>query len=163
MIEPATLLHADEDYACATWRRVFIVLWRRDTPVLAVQDVARRQRSFGSALPEGCGMITVIDVEARPLGAEASRELATFLRNASHVKASGVAYEGTGFRASVARTVVTSLTVLARQPFPHQVFSTVPDACRWLMLELAKSVGAGGFASEEELSEAIAQLRARLG
>ena len=37
------------------------------------------------------------------------------------------------------RGVVTSLTLLARQPFPHKVFATVEEAARWYEAELGKT------------------------
>ena len=57
--------------------------------------------------------------------AASRNELAATLRGASFIKASAVAFEGQGFRAAAVRGVVTGLTALARQPFPHKVFAHV--------------------------------------
>jgi hypothetical protein len=45
------------------------------------------------------------------------------LKSADHVNASAVVLEGTSFRAAFVRSIVTGLTMLAHQPFPHQVCS----------------------------------------
>lgn len=85
----------------------------------------------------GVGVLTIIEPAAPPPGAEARLALSKmFQRVAGSVAASAVVFEGTGFRASLVRSVATSLTLIAKQPFPHRMFSSVEDAASWLSEEL---------------------------
>ena len=64
--------------------------------------VHQRCEDFATRFPEGIGMLTVVTADAPMPPAESRERLARFMREATYVKASSVAFEGTGFRAAIA-------------------------------------------------------------
>lgn len=157
MAEPATTLFVDPDVAIITWRNIYAVVWRNETTLPASEMVHKRCEEFARRHPDGVGMLTVVTANAPMPPAESRERLARFMREGTYVMASAVAFEGTGFRAAAIRSVVTGLTMLARQPFPHKIFATLEDASGWLATQLReKGIGrCVGF----ELSDAITTSR----
>jgi hypothetical protein len=83
--------------------------------------------------------------------------VADFLAEGStFIKCSAVLMEGAGFRAAAVRSVVTGLTMLARQAYPHRVCS-VPDAVT--MLASTLPVASGQPIKIAALRAAIDELR----
>lgn len=160
MSEPAELLSVDANHAVATWRRVFVHVWRMHTTLPVARASMANLKMFGAERPGGIGMITIIGAGAPPPSTEVSRELASMIRNAE-VRASAVAFEGGGFRASIVRSVITGLAILARPPYPHFVTGTLAEASDWLIESLDRA-GVEAFASPAELTAAIDRLRSDL-
>ena len=44
---------------------------------------------------------------------------------------SAVIFEGSGFKSAAVRGVVTGMTMLAQQRYPHRVFATIEEASGW--------------------------------
>lgn len=65
-----------------------------------------------------------------------------FRQRAHHVRASALVFEGSGFRRAAVRNVMVAVSLLARQGFPHRIFSSVDEAAGWLTEE---SVRRGGY------------------
>jgi len=141
--EPVATLGADANYACGTWRSFYFILWRVQTELAACQHVHRTMYEFGPKHPEGIGLMTIVEASA-PMPPAASRnELAATLKGATFIQASAVAFEGEGFRAASVRAVVTGLTAMAKQPFPHKVFAKVGDASLFLADQLHSGAAKG--------------------
>jgi hypothetical protein len=157
MAEPATTLFVDPDVAVITWRNIYTVIWRNETTLSASDMVHKRCEEFARRHTDGVGMLTVVTANAPMPPAESRERLARFMREGTYIKASAVAFEGTGFRAAAIRSVVTGLTMLARQPFPHKIFATLEDASGWLANQLREK-GIGQCVGVE-LSDAITTTR----
>jgi hypothetical protein len=137
---PAAVVVRDSDYCVATWGDVFIVIWRQETRLDAARGLDALLAAFGKERPRGCGLLTVVEQDAPMPTSEVRAAIAKFLNNGGGtIKSSAVAFEGTGFRAAAVRGVVTGLTMLARQPYPHRVFATVQDALTWLSSSLRET------------------------
>lgn len=160
MRDQASTLHVEADYALATWKQVFVIFWRGETTLAAVANVRRRVGEFGALHPEGTGLFSLVYEDSPLLNAKVGEGIAQFLREATHVRASALVFEGTGFRATTVRSVVKGMTMLARQRFSHRVFASLDEAGRWLMPSLAATGVPIG--EPDELVAAIAQLRARV-
>jgi hypothetical protein len=130
--QPVTeVFHAEPDFAVGRCGPVFIVVWKVDTTEAGMKRVAELFRA--AKLPDRVGMLTVVDQAANMPSAEARALGAAFLsRNATRIVASAVVHEGSGFRAAAVRAVVTGLSMIARQPYPHKVFPEVQPAASWL-------------------------------
>lgn len=105
--------------------------------------------------------MTIIAERAPPPSSEVSREVATVLRSADAVRASVVAFEGSSFRASIVRSVITGLAILSRPPYPHFVTGSMAEASTWLIDALGKG-GVETFASGDDVCAAIDRLRGEL-
>lgn len=135
------LVAKTDDYALAGWQQVFCVIWRAETTLEGVAQLQASCTAFAAKRPAGIGLLTIIE-SAASLPPSASRKaIAAFFEEASSfIKCSAVVFEGAGFRAAAVRSVVTGLTLMARQKFPHrvcdmaeavQMFSSIlPDATR---------------------------------
>jgi hypothetical protein len=154
------LVTKEEDYALAHWQQVFAVLWRRETTVEGARDLARSCSAFAATQPRGIGLLTIVESGA-PLPASAARnEIAEFLASGSRfIKCSAVVFEGSGFRAAAVRSVVTGLTLMAKQAYPHKVCS-LEDAVS--MFERILPEATGRAVSGAEFRTSLDELRKRI-
>ena len=162
-MHPGTQIErATTDYALATFRDLYIVIWRRNTTMASVRAVRRGALAFADQRPKGIALLTIIEEEAPMPPSEPREALALFMRDAGdHIKASGVVFEGTGFRAAAVRSVVVGLTMLARQKYPHKVFAELEETTAWMERELA-AVGLTQPFAAQEVNEAVLSIRHEL-
>jgi hypothetical protein len=124
MPESWQLVVKDPDYALAHWRQVFLVLWRRETTLAGARHLDTACTAFARTQPGGIGLLTIVESGAPLPPAPARDAIASFLASGSaFIKCSAVVFEGSGFRAAAVRSVVTGLTLMARQAYPHKVCS----------------------------------------
>lgn len=157
--EPWNIVEKDDNYVLATWQQVFAVVWRRDTTPEGAQALQRECHRFATKHPRGIGLLTIVSEKA-PMPPSAARQaVAHFLAEGStYIKCSAVLMEGTGFRAAAVRSVVTGLTMLAKQAYPHRVCS-LPDAV--VLLSQTLSMATGRTVEQPALRAAIDELRQR--
>lgn len=113
-------------------------------------------------LVERHGALRSLSVAERKTGSEAvgeHRAAASELirKHTQSIRGAAVVSEGTGFRATAVRSLVTAIHIAGRASHPTKVFGTVPDAIAWLATKRA-DVGLDVLRVEQ----AVAQLRARL-
>jgi hypothetical protein len=158
---PARLSRCFPDYAFGSWANVFMISWRQETTVSAVVQVRKECERFGRLHPDGIFLLTIIEAEASVPSAAARTTLAAFLKAGNYILASAVVIEGHSFRAALVRGVVTGLTLLARQPFPHQVcsmgaagqlFEKVSQATEATFSRSAFAIGVGQLRAQIERS-----------
>ena len=133
----AHIVHVEKDYALASFGDVFIVIWRHETTISGAEAVRSGCFEFAKTRPQGIVLLTIIEERAPMPPADPRSHLATFMRDASDIiKASGVVFEGSGFRAAAVRSVVISLTMLAGQKYPHKVFANLVETAVFLEREV---------------------------
>lgn len=130
------IIRATGDYALGLWANLLIVLFRVRTTVEGADDIRETCAQVEKEFANGIGMLTIIEQHAPAPDGEARAGLADLMRNAGYIKASGVAFEGSGFRAAMVRSIIAGLSMIARQPYPHRVFSNLTDTLDWLIPEL---------------------------
>lgn len=135
--EPACV-RATPDFALGYWHDVFICCWRVRTTMEGAGELQAHCEEFGKSRSEGIGLLTIIEANAPAPENDARAAIADFLGTAHYIRGSGVAFEGTGFRAAAVRSIVSGLTMLARQPYQHKVFDAVPTTMNWLIPELSE-------------------------
>lgn len=125
---------ASDDLAICYWQNVVAAVWLKHTRPHHVADiriaVERAHRSSGKPV---CLLQLVVPEAVIPdSGARAalSNMLRSFEGMVSH---SAVVHFGSGFRACVVRSVVTAISALRRQGFPHQVFGSIQESTTWLV------------------------------
>jgi hypothetical protein len=157
----AEVVHSERDFTVMTFQQVFVVIFHQETTVSAVGTLRRELPAFAAQHPAGIALLTIVEPDAPMPTSDAREALADFMNDKRQsILISGVAYEGTGFRAAAVRSVVTGLTVLARQPFPHKVFPTIDDASQWMITNLRG--GKAGPTEVRGLIDAISAARAEL-
>jgi hypothetical protein len=158
---PLQVRALEPDYCLASWKQVFIVIWRHDTTMEGVRDLDRQLIAHEASCPQGCALLTIIEQGAPMPSSDVRTALARFMTAGARViKSSAVAFEGAGFRAAAVRGVVTGLTMLARQPYPHKVFATMVDAAQWLSGSLKQTAGID--VDSGALLRALGELRERV-
>ena len=158
--EPPFVLEVIEstiDHAVGTFGNVSIYVFRRQTLPSSVPAVVR---AFDDARRAGGGTFAnygVIEPEAPLPEPNVRAQLAHLMRDAEGINASAVIFEGTGFRAAAVRVVTTGMALVARQPYPHRVFSSTTSAAEWTAAQMARRGLPCPIASE--LDKAVQALR----
>jgi hypothetical protein len=155
---PAIVRVSTRNYVIATWQSVMVLIFRVET---TLQAVAESQRVFDALAEEhssGVFLLTIIEANALIPSVIARDAMAEFLRKAAgRMVLSAVVFEGTGFRATVVRSIVAGLAMLTNYPFPHKHFPRVDGAAHWFC---TSSPLAHGFTGRE-LTDVVKELRAR--
>jgi hypothetical protein len=137
-----------------------VLVWKQP-PIMAAVDENRRlfqqlrtrhpqdKLSYLVVAETGVGIQMPSDVRAA---------LAAMLREYQKaIVGSAIVFEGTGFRASIVRSVVAAINIASRLEFPSSVQSDLASAARWL-------VEKGGLRmSAADLVDAVRAFRARPG
>ncbi len=159
-LQEPNVYEATPDHIVGTWNNVSLIIWRVATFSNAVDLSQRTSEELARKYPGGIGLLTIIEQSAPMPPSEARSRIADFFASADYIKASSVAFEGTGFRAGAVRSVVAGLTMLARQPFPHKIFATLKEATDWQVPELTKATDAQYTSAQ--MWQAVTSLRLRI-
>ena len=111
---------------------IMLYVWRGPTSVSAATmlgEGCRRARDVAGDVP--VVLFGAVEAGTPPPESDARKLLADSMKSCGDfIRASALAFEGEGFQSSIVRAVASGLGLLARVPYPHQVFSTVPLAGR---------------------------------
>lgn len=125
----ATVYFADEHVTLASWRDLVVIIWKGETRVEAIERSEEQLALLAPRFPGGLWMLTIVEEQAPAPAADARQALSGLLaRAAPFVRCSSVVFEGSSFRASLVRSVVSTLVLLSRIRFPHRVFGTLEQA-----------------------------------
>ena len=138
MNENPRITHQAPNVTLATWREVFVSVWRAVGTVNDVRTQYAQQRQHAQKL--GSEKVIAISVvqsrAAMSLDADVRRAIEEGTKTTQeHMKASAVIITADGFGAAAIRSVIAALMMLNRPKFPTQVFGNDDEACAW----------AGGF------------------
>ena len=156
------ILHSEPSHAIAFLERTLVVLWQTETRKQAVLELGSLLAGLAGLAEEsrGLALIQVIGDHATPPDSDTRAALAAMLKaNETRIIASAVVFEGSGFRASVIRSVVVGISLLSRPKCPHTVFASTADGLAWLSGHM-KSSNAPHY-SPERVRLAIDDLRQR--
>jgi len=117
-------LWQNEECALGLIDGVFVCVWVGNPTVRAADEIERCFKEHGPRFSKGAGLITIVLANAPPPESAARKRIAEILSNSQNLKASAVCFEGSGLRATIVRTVVTGINLMARLAFPHKVFAT---------------------------------------
>lgn len=152
----------DRDHVVGTWRNVLITVWRHQTHEHAVLNLKPVIAALKTLHPAGIAMVTVLEPHAELPTPGARQELPKLFREvAKGMSCSALVCEGEGFRAAAVRALTTTFNMIAAQPFPHRVFSTV-DAAETMLLAGLPPSGQGERLERGQLAHAVGAVRARL-
>ena len=147
-----------QDHVIATWDRVMILIFRVESTMAAVRDAQGVFDNLAHEHSGGVFLLTIVERDARMPSVVVRGALAEFLAQAAgRMVLSAVVYEGTGFRATAVRSVVSGLAMLTNYPYPHKVFPRVEAAANWFRT----SSPVGRAWREGDLVDAVAQVRGR--
>jgi len=128
------IVQTTRDHAVGYLPGAVFYVWRRATTVAGAQLLAQIIREAAAWGQEQQTLLFgVVEATAPPPEAHVRKALGDSLRvGAGVIRASAIAFEGQGFRASMVRAVATGIAMLARYPFPHEAFPGTTVASQWL-------------------------------
>lgn len=137
MRDGIAILEATPDHVVATFHHVVITLFARETRPAIEVPIRKAMESLEGRYPGKLVLLSTV-AEGAPLpGPEARAALAEAMRaGGNRVQRSALHFEGNGFRAAAVRGVTTGLILVARQPYPHQVFKSLEEAAAWVAPEI---------------------------
>ncbi|WP_437332125.1 serine/threonine protein kinase [Sorangium sp. So ce394] len=160
-VEPWRLVAQHTDYILASWRQIFCVIWRQETTEEGVRRFSDACKKFSKQHPRGIGLLTVIERGASFPPARVREAISAFLAEASaFVRCSAVVVEGAGFQGAAMRSIVTGLTLVARQRYPHRVCDLRKAA---LMFAESLPAATGVDVSDDAFRASLDRLRETVG
>jgi hypothetical protein len=131
------------EYSVCTLGNVVVLTWKGPPSVEGVKSCslafsALRRESRAPQI----GFLTIIEHVAGQgtMHAPVRSALGQMLKeNEEIIRAAAIAFEGTGFRATVVRSVVTAIQMATRLKFHSSVFSERNAAAAWLINRMAGS------------------------
>ena len=135
---------------------VLIQHWERGTPLEGAQRACDLASQLGrSGMPRTASIVVVPPQSALPDSAT-RKELARLPKLLGPIVGFGMAHEGSGFRASAVRGVLTGIILMTRADYEHEVFANVIAAADWLGERLQ------GDLTASELIDGVAELRRKV-
>lgn len=126
------LAELDPDHAVATWRNLLVIYWLGDTTPGAVIRLIQPLQRLAQRYADGVGLMQVVGAKTAAPSAESRAAIAKLMSaGAQSIVCSSLVVPGVGFRMAAARALATGLIMIARPPFPHQVYATVEEAAAW--------------------------------
>jgi hypothetical protein len=151
------VIEVTADHAFGHAGEVLVYVWRRQT---TLAGIARLREYVTAGSPRERFMLGAVEPGAALPEPEARDALAAMLKDGmgGRAVASAVVFEGSGLQDNLVRIAVMTLRLLARQRYPHKIFSTTGAALKWLTAAAAEA-GAGPFPADQA-GAALAELRA---
>ncbi len=136
MSDGPIVLHSEPELQIATWRRVFINIWRaRRVSLRLLETIARCESEFSQADPSPHALITVVDADVA-LGIEDDAKKLS-VRHAKamdrHVDAHVQVVMGTGIKRYAAIAVIKATFALSRPSYPTKVTRDFQRGVDWLV------------------------------
>ncbi len=157
-----TITYADDACAIGTLGHVCAVVWRGESTVARNNEWMRAAHDLARRLGTPIAVTSTVTEGAPTPASEIRTAQGRFLEELSRsALAAGVIIDGVGFRASLVRAVVASVTALARYKCPFRVATTDAEMSRWLHERSASLPPGAVRADEKELSSFFTTLRTR--
>ncbi|HVZ37207.1 MAG TPA: hypothetical protein VG963_32515 [Polyangiaceae bacterium] len=124
----------DRSLGVFVWGPIAIGIWRGECDAASVKRLESAAMQALHHSPAAAGLIGIIEPTAPPPSAEMRKaSAASNDRMAEHglVGIAGV-FARSGFAGSIARGVITGLSLLSRARYPFKVFETHVEGARWL-------------------------------
>jgi len=155
-----TLIAGDAAHAMASYARGVAVVWRGPMTPAAVRAIITPIGAAARRAPGEVAVVIVIETSAPVPGDDVRAAFAELIRAQHPVRGTAIVAEGSGFRSSMVRSVVTSLLLLARAGTPMKVMPTVAEAAKWVA---GQGVTRAGSELEHEVIRAVEAARAKIG
>lgn len=129
---PIRVAHVSPELVLGSYSNVHISIYRATPSVELLKLDQRHHEALAATV--GSTVVCTVSAFGIKLPDSDARDLASELvrKNARFVRAAATLTEGDGFWASAARSAVTAVFLLARQPYPSRVFADVMECGAWL-------------------------------
>ncbi len=125
--------HSDRDLIVGSAENLLLVVWRNATTRVGVTICRKHLLEKCSGRGREFALMTILEPCAQRPDPVARDALTTLMHEGSiWIQVSALVFEGSGFIAATVRGIVTGISLIARQSFPHRVFDSVGDASRFI-------------------------------
>lgn len=124
------LVWSPPTHAVITAGDALVQLWERDAPVEAFRAILRHCEERGRASPRRSLWMVAVSSEHAGMPEAEAREVSA--RFPEFFTEFALVIEGSGFRASAARAVMASMSMMSSKRTKPHVVATVAEACRVL-------------------------------
>jgi hypothetical protein len=145
-------------FALFTIEHCVVLIWKQPPVLAGIEECKRIFQLVRTRRPkEKFSYLAVVESRAGTnMPAEVREALSALLREyQSAIAGSAIVFEGTGFRASIVRSVVAAINLASRLEFASTVESDLGTAARWLV-DRAK-----GALTSGDLIEVVRAFRSR--
>jgi len=126
------------------WRDIFILVDKGNTKASDYKILERMVVEQSTKHSGGLGCLVIIPASASPPPDDVRQAIKDVLgRLAPKLRCLCWVVEGAGFRAAVARAVLTGLRVFSRQPYETHVANDMRSAVSWVLAHLTPRVERG--------------------
>jgi hypothetical protein len=134
LLASCQVVEATEDVAVGYWSSLATAVWLKTThPHHATSLKTAIVGAQASSPSRKVWLLQIVTPEAIVPDARSRAALAGMLCAVDGIVShSAVIHIGSGFRASIVRSIVTGLNALGRQQFPHHVFASLDEGVAWL-------------------------------
>jgi hypothetical protein len=129
------MLHAEAALVVSQIGAICVAVWRQDSTVERVGHQAAALAEVVSSAPGRAGFVCVVEEGSAPPNEEARKASSKMLEShGANLCGVAVIIEGTGFRASIVRSVASGIVLLARSKTraPVSYHATVEEGARWI-------------------------------
>lgn len=138
------VIFEEPEFTLATFENALLWSFRGETSLARIERALPVHQMLAKKYPKGFAVMTIVS-QAVPLAMpNDAREMGTRITRDFQPHYCGICevIEGSGFRGSVARSVVAGVRLVARSSCPAKVFADVDSASRWLGALMAPGAGA---------------------
>jgi hypothetical protein len=147
----------DDAHAIGESEVLLVCMWRTVTTLEAIAKLKESAQRMAKGKAGRVAFFTVVEADAEMPDTAVRDALAAMFRSVSDsVICSALVFEGQGFRAAAVRGITTGINLVARQPFPHKVFSNVDEGATWMAKQ------SDGHISIASVVTAVAEVRSAL-
>lgn len=162
-MERAQFLYADSACVVATLDNLCVVIWKGECTKSRSDEWIRGTRALAARLGTPIAVVSVVTEHAPTPDLQMRDEHGRFLEELSRAAvAAGATVDGTGFRASFVRAVITGINRLARYKCPFRVAATDHEMAAWLDARFATLPTSAPRPTVIELRRFFADIRTHL-
>ncbi len=153
------MLASDGAHLAATYRNVFITAWWGDTTVERLKRVGEFQEDVARRMSKGFVALALIRSANTNLPADVRAEAERLSKTpAPNMKAIAQVIYGSGFAASMIRSVATGMQIVSRMPKPTKIFDTLETAATWLVPHMNEIPEPKSKLTNEEFARAVREI-----
>jgi hypothetical protein len=160
MDDGLSVIFEEPEFTIATFENALVWSFRGEVNLGRIRRALPVHEALARKYPKGFAVMSIVSedvplnmpADARELGARITRDFQPHYCGICEV------IEGTGFKGSVARSIVAGIRLVARSSVPAKVFPEVDAASRWIGTMMAP--GVGGEKMGARLAVAAQRIRA---
>lgn len=138
-MSPPTLeiLAEDEGFLFGKLDNLGLIIWRDHANITRVERIVEAFARFDGE--QGFGLLSIIGPRVNPPGPDVRNVMDQAMRAyRDRLLAIATVVHTEGMFGGLSRVIARTLSIVSRTPYPHNVYSSIDEAARWLPYLLAR-------------------------